>query len=36
MNGLENERELVYVTENKWEQGKQNLGSFIGGDTLTK
>lgn len=38
MNGLENEGELVYVTENKWEQGKQkqNLGSFIGGDTLTK
>lgn len=35
MNGLENERELVYMRENKWEERKQKqrLGSYIGGDT---
>lgn len=35
MNGLENERELIYMRENKWDEGiqKQCLCSHIGGDT---
>lgn len=35
MDGLENEKELVYIRENKWEEGKQKqcLGSYIGRDT---